>query len=1042
MPDLTAVDPGARYQYTGYLSHIPRTVVFSRAVNMASMSFPMTAITYDNAYSGTGAYTDVEVGMTVIVYSGNTSTVKGLLRVAYGGASSTVLQVNEFENAYLHLQDNDRFDVVREFDIWDVLVSATEDFNKDSRRAYVDEGSNPPPVCNSGGDVVGFVDSTTGFLTASHYGDTSFRIDPDAGSLTHAWTMGSGATPTSSTNANPAGVTYPAGKRFVKHVVTDSNGKTATQFVFVHAAERSGANAPLSVQMREIRGTVEEGYYRATFSLPRSDQAALSALPNRAYIVYWEEERYDGSLASYGANVTGRSHIKFAGYIDHTSIHIEADSDEVVFEALGPLGILEKTGALPQLLINDSTPSNWQEQKSLTVWRMLWYLLYWGSTAMLRHDFLWPDGEEFAYSRLAVEDVSSIAGQLKDLASGIRVQVTCDWLGRLLLVRDPDYLTAAEMAARTKAYDLTTADAVTVDLEQDHRPQYKLVIFEGITAAEDEDDQKPVFALAPGKAPGPGTQVDTMSRQIVVDIDEAKQSAGDRYAQLNSLYYDETTKAIVPVPRGARLGLPDGYHVFDPMLREPVTFALPASANARGLSFGASDLWTAEEIAVTYDAEAGTKDIQITIDHATHGKAGRKDKRPQPSENGLTSSPPGVETILPGYGDYVIVPDPFLGLAKGTGTLAAFRSDNYVQITNDWTTPEAAGGPTFLEYLLSVNGNARGFVVDAFSPGYPGGGSVSGGAVNGVLVTDHTNAIYTIGDIFGARTLTLRKTLRAALTTGNHARCVEGCFGAPYYVCVSHYDNSAGNEGTWYTYSLDGGATWAAETRITALYTGSPNNSPVIGIWLSSRNPGMGLISAYSATGTPGTAKLYRLSNNYATVTQMTTPADYTPINTLAYFVHVPWHDNDDESIVYFHALTSSTPNTEYVRRKNRNGTVSDITPLHSNGSARSRVERPRGLSTSAMNRQSVVCCAGTSEVAFLTAVFRSVNGGDSWAQLTSGDLTDFRCAHVIDDPNTFYVWGRNGALGYSTDGTTIESKMGSISTTAEILNICGGPVA
>ncbi len=154
MPDLTAQATtfrSGRFSFTGHIGTIPQTVIFSRAVNMATISYPATTITFDDAYSGAGAYTDVVEGMTVLVYDGDTTTLKGMLRVATGGASSTVLQVNEFSQGSLHLEDNDRFDVLGEYRIWDKLVAANEAFDKDSRTTYSDQTDNYAPVANGGG---------------------------------------------------------------------------------------------------------------------------------------------------------------------------------------------------------------------------------------------------------------------------------------------------------------------------------------------------------------------------------------------------------------------------------------------------------------------------------------------------------------------------------------------------------------------------------------------------------------------------------------------------------------------------------------------------------------------------------------------------------------------------------------------------------------------------------------------------------------------------------------------------------------------------
>jgi hypothetical protein len=635
----------AHTQAVGHLSFVPRVVAFSRGINQASFSYPITQLTYDNPYSGAGAYTDIEVGQTIILYSGNTSTVKALLRVAYGGATSTVIQVNEVSRGVADFADNDRFDVVNEYDLLDVLVGATSTFPKDSRRAIVDEQTKPNPICNSGGPVPGYVDTGTSLLTANFYGSTSVALV--GGSLTHSWDFGAGATPTSSTAADPAGVTFPVGFRWVEHTVTDTNGKTQKQFVFVNA-HNTTTNAPLSVRLNSISGTVADGYYTASFELPSGSQAALSAIPDRCLVVYWEEEYYGNTVVSYGSNVAGRSHIKFVGYLDAESISIESGTSTVTFTALGPLGILEKTGALPQLIISGTT-ADWQHLANLNVWQAVWYFMYYGSTTMLLHDFVWTDARSFAYARLSVENIDSIKGQVDDVASAINVKATCDRLGRILFTRELAYLTVAERAARTKVYDFTTADLMTAAWDFDHRPEYKLLVAEGITPNASAASQQPVRAKAPGNAPGAGTQTGSLPRQIAT-LSDLLQRAGDEFARLNGTYWSETTRAITRVPRGAEFTLPGDYSFVDIMLLEPFTAAMAATLNLRGRSFASTELWSATALDMTYDSDTGVRDITLTTDHETHG-------------------PPGVNYPLPSQGGIVITTPNFDGLNPGTGVI-------------------------------------------------------------------------------------------------------------------------------------------------------------------------------------------------------------------------------------------------------------------------------------------------------------------------------------------------------------------------------------
>ena len=186
MPEVSS-KAGQHYGFTSHLGVLPQTVIFSRAVNMTidTDDYPLTSITFDNAYSGTGAFGDVLEDMTILVYDGNTSTLKGRLRVAAGASAAAVIQVNEFSRGTLDLADNDRFDVVDEYRIWDKLIEAAAAFRKDSRITYTDQTDAYRPTANGGGWWYGFCDIGQTYATIAFDWTSSAANDPDnVGGLT------------------------------------------------------------------------------------------------------------------------------------------------------------------------------------------------------------------------------------------------------------------------------------------------------------------------------------------------------------------------------------------------------------------------------------------------------------------------------------------------------------------------------------------------------------------------------------------------------------------------------------------------------------------------------------------------------------------------------------------------------------------------------------------------------------------------------------------------------------------------------------------
>lgn len=1024
MPDLTGQATafrGGRFHYTGFLSTVPQTVIFSRAVNQASFSYPLKTITFDNPYSGTGATGDVLVDMTILVYDQNTSTLKGRLRVASGGASGATLQVSEFAEGAVDLADNDRFDVVREWRIWDKLVEASASLRKDSRITYTDQGSNPNPVCNSGGPVVGFISGSA--LSANFFGSTSFTVDPDsAGTLTHAWSFGDG-TPSSSTDANPTGVTFPAGFRWITHTATDAgNSKSTTQRVPVWAHERTGSNATLSIQM-EGR-SYNNGYWTARFRLPKESQSSVTTLPDGALVVYWEEEYYNTTQASYGLNVSNRSHIKFVGYLVRDSIAIDADRNEVTFEAVGPLGILEQTPALPQLILSKSSPTTWQHVKSLTVNRILWYLLYWHTSFNTIHDFIWFSGTDLSYARIAIDNLDNIAGQLRDVAASINVEVTVDRLGRLLLIRHPFYLSTADRSSRTTAYNLTTADIVSTTIDREHRGAYKFVRGEGIKAASSTASMLPVFSNAPGNAPAPfapGTE--TLSKQIVASQTDLNNRTGWHFGRINGLY-----KGVF-VPKNTRVQMRGGYDAFEPAYLEWLTLTLAATTNKRAVAYDTSTRWVIESMDVSYDPEAGTKDVSIVISHETSADAAGVTYVPPASNNLGSFSLPEFNFD---FGDFGTVLPWEGGLRPGLITLAAFDTAGLLWITNDFETPEASGGPTWtstdLTALTNWAGSALvGFSVDAFSPKYLGTGT----AVNGWLWSD--TRWHRITDIFGTVALTSVGNFRATSLkrSGNFERGV-----ANWGIVSTWYDA----DGVWAAYTTNG-TSIAGEVQLSTHYDTGTSNTWQPGIWLSPHTAGRAYSSAFTATGAGASSEAdgYITTNYGASWATISNP-NIDPGDFLASTINVPYQVTGGGTAFYMNY--ENAVGRRLYRAVGAAAGV-DISPSSGGNFYGPQGDGWRAFAIDDGNQNTLALC-GLHDGSSTRGVFVTQNAlaaTPTWEEMvTPASTTTNKYLDCYVVSPTVYLIGLTGVIGVGRIGTTVvDSRMGNISTSGRIVSICGG---
>lgn len=618
MPDLQANQTTFRagnYTFSGYLCTPPETVVFSRAVNMASIADPLTAITYDDPYTGAGVFGDVPNDADVLLYSGNTSTQKGRLRVAYGGASSSVLQVNEVSAGRIAVANNDRFDVLDAYRLRDKLVGATETFPKDSRREYTDEGEESPPRVIVGQAAIKIVaPGATAEFTFNAAG--SRPVDPNnsgfpssSSGLSFLYDVGDG-TITVGADTDPAiTATFPVGFRWVILTVTDDdNAKSTVRKIPVFVFDGT-TYSPIPVKRISYSLSRRDG---GSGTLELLSNCGLDDLPEGAPVWYFEREWYDGTEASYGNMVADRSNIKLHGYLRRETITVNPDTDTLSVEIISPLLRLAEIGGFSQDLKTVENPANWQQDEQVTIHKLAWYVWHWHTTASLLYDLFIQD-DDYDFEDFLVQQ-ANVRAQMDEVTAGVSKLFTCDRAGRFLIARNLQRGTTTERAAADVTLALTVRDLREIsDLTWEHAYQVAQVIGKAITS-----DGRPLLSVAPGEAPAEAPDITSFERLIVTgdagnDQVELNTITSHGWAEANSLYNG------LSVPKGVRLNPLTTMDVLDPAYPDWLALTLASSTNRRERSFS-GDRFVLQSVEITADSEAGAKDLAWTVDHETLGQ--------------------------------------------------------------------------------------------------------------------------------------------------------------------------------------------------------------------------------------------------------------------------------------------------------------------------------------------------------------------------------------------------------------------------------------
>jgi hypothetical protein len=223
------------YRYDKYLFAHAAPTVFAAQVNQASFTYPLAQVTYGSVT--TGAYTDIQIGQTVLFGSAPGGSDLGRQRIRKA-PTSAILYIgwssHGVRDGELNLANGAYITVIDDYRAWAKIPRITPQWAlyKDYDIAIA-TGVPSPPVANGGEDVIQKIDSS-GEIDVPFDGTNSFATAPGATITGYAWDFADG-TPSSAATATVASVVFPQGDRWVHLTVTDSNGKTHTHHILVAA---------------------------------------------------------------------------------------------------------------------------------------------------------------------------------------------------------------------------------------------------------------------------------------------------------------------------------------------------------------------------------------------------------------------------------------------------------------------------------------------------------------------------------------------------------------------------------------------------------------------------------------------------------------------------------------------------------------------------------------------------------------------------------------------------------------------------------------
>jgi hypothetical protein len=635
---------GTSYNALSFAAFLPNTVIFQAQVNGAPSGTSYAQVTFDNVT--TGIYTDVLEGLTVLIGTGSMRDAAFVGRVRKVPTSS-ILYINETS---ADIADNSTIWVIQDRRVWDRLARINIFEFKDYDIAW----ELPPSV------VTGLQSFYAGIVSGSPLGytvsfaPTGLPLASGATISSWLWHVPSGMTITvgSSTTQNITARFDSGFNDYVGLKVTDSNGKHSDFYFWVVAVAKDFSNV---VTLQAVNPSLNAGENGWSGSIDAFDEVT-TLLDNNAIMIF-DVERYNGTAGSIFSNV------KFGG-----RIRLEADNSrgdyehgllrKVTFTLEGIAEQLSRIEHLPFTLVNDSTPSAWDEIKDLSVIRAVYYTLWWHSTFLtlysLTSDYTSLASDPYKYPLLPTQG-GNILSIIQDLIVSINGAFQSCATGESQVVRNALYLSLTQRSLLTVVANFTEADGIDYSLTHTEVDSSGKVQASGGYFTTNNNKVVALLSLAPGMAQSIGENIVNFARQILT----ANSTQAAAQSELNTRSGNHF--AVVAREQDVlNVTMRGGYNWIQPSVNQWYTWTLPADFTRGARAYTTADRWQCISANVGYDA-AGTHTVQASFKLESIGVPGDTVVLPAPQQipQNLPVIPPTPPFMsLPPTPSYTLPPDP------------------------------------------------------------------------------------------------------------------------------------------------------------------------------------------------------------------------------------------------------------------------------------------------------------------------------------------------------------------------------------------------
>lgn len=688
------------YAADQYLCLGANTTVFAARVAQATFGDSFAQVTFDTVT--TGAYSDVEIGMTVLISHTNDRRAAffvGRIRLA---PTSAILYLNETSAA---VADNDYIFVLNDYRLFGKLGRESGAiYYKDYANTFTPPG---PLIYNLQSAYAGVVSGSPAGYTVS-FAALALAVTSGASISSYAYTIPSGGTVTAGA-ANTANVTVRfdarAAEYWVKLIVTDSGGRTSTRHIPVWAIP---ADLSTTVALGFEGASIERDSDSGQLASVKAFTGVDTILDNTLACIL-SVERYNNAATFIVSNIEFVGRIRTGQYSTRADF-IYSRLSEGAYDIEGIGAQLARLSAPSIYMRSKTSPAVWDEIKDLTLWRAMWYLLF-HSTFHELHSLTFDEtGSTYLYPAIQTQG-GNLFDAISDLAQSITAGMEFATSGECKIARNANYQTTAERNALATVANFTEDDWLDFNLTHEEIETIGAVGGDGGSFNTTSGKVLALLGNAPKVAQGNADGTSGLSRQILT-ANLTKAGAQSELATRLGHHYAYAN----PVDT-LNVTFPDGYHWLIPSQSQWYTFTIAASENTGGRVYTTAERWFCQNVSFEHNHSTGGRSVTATFRKESVGTPGKAYEPPASNEGTVVIPPipplppfPAIGTppdiYLPPNPDPEDVPPPIVFDVPTNGNSVVERTALGGWASTDWLLTNA---PTRNEVTPSeLNGTVHG----------------------------------------------------------------------------------------------------------------------------------------------------------------------------------------------------------------------------------------------------------------------------------------------------------------------------------------------